>query len=177
MARLEQLDALGRHIAGQEEALLRSGDHEQLLAAIVAKTAQGRRPFRDRMKRALLVAAAVLATAFGLRLVLHREAQPLSFFVGSRELQGTVGSWISAPEAAAVPIRFSDGTRGWLSPGARGRVVSVSPFGAEIVVEAGRARFDVVPRPSGRWRVSTGPFIVHVTGTRFEVEWHPEQDA
>ena len=31
-------------------------------------------------------------------------------------------------------------------------------------------------RPHARWHVSAGPFAVHVIGTRFDVQWNPEQD-
>jgi hypothetical protein len=110
-------------------------------------------------------------------LFVRHVPEPLSFVVGPREEPGTVGSWMSAPESAAYPVRFSDGTRTSLLPMGRARVVNVTPHGANVVVESGSARFDVVPRPNSEWRVNTGPFAVHVTGTKFEVEWHPDRDT
>jgi TolA-binding protein len=117
----------------------------------------------------------VVLGALSLFLV-RRSPEPLSFFVGPGEERGAVGSWMSAHDASALPVRVSDGTRASLLPKGRARVVSVSPFGANVVVESGNARFDVVPHPNAEWRVNTGPFIVQVTGTRFEVEWHPDRD-
>ena len=52
----------------------------------------------------------------------------------------------------------------------------LSPHGADLVLEDGRASFAVVHRVLGRWQVNTGPFAVQVTGTRFDVEWHSETD-
>src|SRR5258705_2575499 len=39
--------------------------------------------------------------------------------------------------------------------------------------ERGRAELDIVPRSGKRWQVGAGPFLVQVTGTRFDVEWDP----
>jgi len=179
MTRLEQLEALGRHVARQEDALAPSPEeHDQLRAAIVdrALSPPSRSGFAAR-RWAMGIAAA--AAVLGAVSVVHlkRAPEPLSFFVGPREERGTVGSWMSAQEASPLPVRFSDGTRASLLPEGRARVVGVTPFGASVVVESGNARFDVVPRSNNEWRVNSGPFVVHVTGTRFEVEWHPDRDT
>jgi ferric-dicitrate binding protein FerR (iron transport regulator) len=179
VTRIEELEALGRHVAKQEEALgLSPAEHERLRAAVVERAFAARPHAGFRARRwAAGMAAAALALGVASLLFIERAPEPLSFFVGSREEPGTVGSWMSAPEASPFPVRFSDGTRASLLPMGRARVVNVSPFGANVVVESGRAQFDVVPRPNGEWRVNTGPFVVHVTGTRFEVEWHPDRDT
>jgi TolA-binding protein len=55
-------------------------------------------------------------------------------------------------------------------------VTAVSPYGADVVIEAGKAKMSVVPHSHNRWSVHAGPFVVHVTGTRFEVAWDPVKD-
>jgi TolA-binding protein len=118
--------------------------------------------------------AAIVISA--LTLLAVRSERRVAFVVGEHRAEGVVGGFIAAT-AAPLPVTFSDGTRVTLEPGARGRIVSTTSVGAELVVESGRAVVAVVPRPGNRWQVSTGPFVVHVTGTRFEVEWHPDRDA
>jgi hypothetical protein len=77
----------------------------------------------------------------------------------------------------SLPLRFSDGTRIDLGPGARARVLAVSRLGAEIVLESGQAHVDVVPEErwlgANAWRIDSGPFSVEVKGTRFELAWDP----
>lgn len=179
MTRIEDFEALGRHVAKQQEGFEPSlSEHERLRAAIVDRgfAPPAHAGFGTKKWAAGLAAAAVVLGVASLLLV-KRASAPLSFYVGPREEPGTVGSWMSAPEASPYPVRFSDGTRASLLPMGRARVVNVSPFGANVVVESGSARFDVVRRPNAEWRVNTGPFVVHVTGTRFDVEWHPDRDT
>jgi TolA-binding protein len=83
---------------------------------------------------------------------------------------------MSAPATDPLKLGFSDGTRVSLWPRARGRITRLSPNGADLVVEQGRASFAVVHQARSHWQVSTGPFVVQVTGTRFDVEWQPEED-
>ena len=72
------------------------------------------------------------------------------------------------------------GRRRWRSPTGRGssssgassaRVAARDARGAQVVVERGHARFDVVHRARTRWRVAAGPFEIAVTGTSFDVDW------
>jgi hypothetical protein len=52
----------------------------------------------------------------------------------------------------------------------------VSPSGADVVIESGRALVEVVPKDHASWLVQSGPFVVAVKGTRFEVGWNPRKD-
>jgi hypothetical protein len=45
-----------------------------------------------------------------------------------------------------------------------------------VIVEAGRAHFEVVHRHHTSWLVRTGPFAVRVTGTKFDTEYEPLTD-
>jgi ferric-dicitrate binding protein FerR (iron transport regulator) len=177
VAPMNKLFALGRHVARQEERFVDRGEHERLRAALVEHLAVTRAPRRVSSRFFLSLSVAALAVTVAAVLVVLRQPQrTLSFVVGKSGVAGTVGTFISAPDGSSVPVAFSDGTRVVLEPQARGRVVSVTAAGADLVVEAGRAKIAVVPRSGNHWEVSTGPFVVHVTGTRFDVEWHPDKD-
>jgi ferric-dicitrate binding protein FerR (iron transport regulator) len=89
---------------------------------------------------------------------------------------GKVGDFLPSPDDRSILVRFDEGTLAQLAPGTRGRVTAVSPHGADVVIEAGKAKLSVVPRPQNRWLVHAGPFVVHVTGTKFEVAWDPAKD-
>jgi ferric-dicitrate binding protein FerR (iron transport regulator) len=120
------------------------------------------------------VALAVLATAV---FSLVRGAAALEYSVGDEFRVAKVGDFISATGTDDLPLEFSDGTRVISRPGARLRVARLRGTGADIVLEEGRVSFDVVPRPGNEWRVTSGPFVALVTGTRFDVEWHAETDT
>jgi transmembrane sensor len=89
---------------------------------------------------------------------------------------GKVGDFLLSPDNRAIELRFLEGTTAVLEPRTRGRVTAVSPYGADVVIEAGKAKMTVVPRAHNRWSVHAGPFVVHVTGTRFDVAWDPVKD-
>jgi transmembrane sensor len=175
-----ELSALGRHVARREDALLAGVEPDEAarrrLAEYVARRASEPRPRRASPLRTPLIGLA-LAALLVLGIVSLDWLRPaLSFNVGKAAAPGKLMTWESAPPDAPLPLRFSDGTRVELEPGARARVVALGPVGADVVLESGRAHVDVVPvrgRLPGEsaWRVSTGPFAIEVKGTRFDVGW------
>jgi TolA-binding protein len=174
------LEALGRHVAERQDALsVPEGEHERLRTALVERFATKvvEKPHRIGARAAVALAAMVLGAVLGVVWLVRTEPEDLRFYVGRVAAPADVGRFLVAAPEEPLPVQFSDGTRVALWPGARGRVTAVSPRGADIVVEKGRASFEVVPGHNRRWRVSTGPFLVEVTGTRFDVDWHPEEDA
>ena len=86
------------------------------------------------------------------------------------------GAFIEAQGEAALPVRFSDGSQITLSPHARARLVELDADGAHLLLEGGHAQVAVVPRAHTRFRISAGPFVVRVKGTRFGVAWDAERD-
>jgi TolA-binding protein len=96
-----------------------------------------------------------------------------SFEVAGRP--GQIGQWVGAKERP-VALVFSDGSSVDVASGARARVASVEKQGAQVVLESGRAGFTIVHKPETRWSVAAGPFSVHVTGTRFDVEWSASEE-
>jgi TolA-binding protein len=175
------LERLGDHVAADQNHRLIVGRpdagrvRERLLASearLRAKRVQQPRLVR----RALAVAAAVAATV--LVLVWTREPKPLDFSVSAAGLRsaGDVGAWLNAARGEPVSLDFSDGSRITLEGKARARVTELSAAGAALVLESGQAALAIhsSPKRESRWRVNVGPFTVHVTGTRFDVDWDPE---
>ena len=175
--------ALGRHVRDREDAALphSEGDeaHRQRLAdAAATRLARARSRRRWRLGAALLAAATVLsATAAVLLARVDAFSAPLTFTLEEPIRPGVPQEWVSARAGAKARVRFSDGSSITLDSGARGRVVSLAPRGAEFVIEAGSAAVAVVPNAKADYRIRTGPFVVHVHGTRFTLEWDPVRDA
>jgi len=118
---------------------------------------------------AAAVAAAVLVWA---RL-------PISFQVdsdaGPAAVAGNAGDLIEATGVVPTAVRFSEGSSIVLERGGRLRVLSLESNGARVLVEKGAADVAITHRQRpGRWRFEAGPVTVDVTGTRFRVDWNPE---
>jgi len=98
-----------------------------------------------------------------------QRAPALSVDVQGHSL--VAGDWVSATESAGTPLTFSDGSTVLLQRGARARVSSVEPAGARLEITSGRAVVSVIHRAETDYRFSAGPYLVRVTGTRFELGW------
>jgi len=169
---MKSLGELGRRIADEQDRRSEQLDLDGIrarLGALLVKRAPRRRT-------ALVVSGVTLvAAAAGLALFLGRDARrALEFHVEGRKTEGAESAWISALNDEPLPIAFSDGSRVVLWDRARARVVRLAKTGADVAVEQGRAEIAIVPRDGNHWRVDLGPFVVQVTGTRFDVEWDPD---
>jgi hypothetical protein len=173
-----ELTQWGRRLARAQDRTLEPADSDRAIARLVAAARVGaaQRTSSARASRrafVALLAAAVLSAA--LLLLLRPRRASLTFSAGVD--RGEVGRWVAAPAAAALPVRFSDGSVLTLAPAGRARVASADTDGAEIVLERGALTCSIVHRDGTRWRVQVGPFSVAVTGTRFEVAWQPDTDT
>jgi len=175
------LRSLGEHVAQQQDAALEMAERSEATRRALAERAAARSQPRIRPWRRFtpaLAAAALLGGVAGVVVsagALFHEDE-LTFTVGDTARPGVLGAWEHAPRDGVLPIRFSDGTAVRLQPDARARVVRVSPRGADVVIESGRALVEVVPKEQASWLVQSGPFVVAVKGTRFEVGWNPRKD-
>ena len=174
---VKNLEALGEHVASRLDGMLGSDDDDSLRAKL-SERAASRRARAARTKPRVLVAvfglsAVAVAAAF---LVVPRGEPPLTFTVGTPGRPGVLGESVAAPGGSGTSLRFSEGSRVALDPLARATVARSTSSGAELVLETGRAHIDVVPRAENAWRVTTGPFVVAVTGTRFDLDWDPKAD-
>jgi ferric-dicitrate binding protein FerR (iron transport regulator) len=116
-----------------------------------------------------VAACAALAVAWGL----HHEAarSSLCFDVDGRpSSSGPIATENQIPRTVA----FSDGSTVVLRPSARLRVTATHADGASLLLERGPVDVSVRHRPASRWRLDAGPYVVEVTGTRFNVAWDPD---
>jgi hypothetical protein len=104
-----------------------------------------------------------LITPFGLTATVVETEEPV-----------TTGSWISATEDTGTVLAFSDGSEIVMEQNTEMRVHSLKSQGAHLLLERGNIDVSVAHKPITDWRFDAGPFHVHVTGTRFSVNWVPE---
>lgn len=88
-----------------------------------------------------------------------REPAPLS-------LAG--GAALSLPSPGVASL--DDGSRIEVFPGSRLAVLENSGRVVTLLLESGRARFEVTPGGPRRWGIECGVLSVEVVGTRFEIE-------
>ncbi|HEX3596734.1 MAG TPA: FecR domain-containing protein [Polyangiaceae bacterium] len=173
MDSLDGLESLGKRVAqSQEDGGATEAEHaflrERLLIALRAS--------RRRRIAIRALTGLVLGAAATIALLILRRATSGDIDFSVDGAPGKVGDFLPSPDNRSIEVRFTEGTSAVLAPKTRGRVTAVSPYGADVVIEAGKAKMSVVPRPQNRWLVHAGPFVVHVTGTKFQVAWDPAKD-
>ncbi len=162
---------LGREVAGDQERRSRQLDITALQAGLAHAVA--RLPRRRAVRRSgFALAACTSAAAAGLALVWYEQHPTPEFWVAGNLVSAHDRAWISAPPDSVVPIDFRDGSRVMLTNGAQARIAKVERNETKIELERGRAELDIVPRPGKHWQVDVGPYVIKVTGTRFDVEWN-----
>ncbi len=168
-----EFDRLGRELAAEQDRLREGGQarakaRAEFLEASAPRPAGHARWLWSAVALGFAVAALI---AFG-----PRRTPPLTAALESTGQALSAGAFIEAEGQVALPVRFSDGSRITLSPRARARLVELDGDGAHLLLEGGHAQVAVVPRAHTRFRISAGPFLVRVTGTRFGVAWDAERD-
>lgn len=158
---------LARHEDVDRSAEARS--RRQLLARVGAAKAP-----RPRWHYGFAASCAAVATAAVLFwTVPSSQQEPLRFWIEERT--GHVDEWVTARDAEQS-LRFSDGSSVVAAPHTTTRVMQVTSEGAHLTLERGHLDAHVVHRDASRWQVAAGPFVVHVTGTRFRVAWDPQTE-
>jgi ferric-dicitrate binding protein FerR (iron transport regulator) len=175
-------ERLGKHIARENEAFrARSLDRAAVRAQLAGRRARTAGARSRRWGMSVLAGSLAAAAAWALWV----RTPPQVRAPASRTLEARLehsqqplaaGAFVEAPDSDALGLRFSDGTRIEMMAGARARLVELDGNGAHVLLESGEARVDVIPVAHARWRISAGPFSVHVTGTRFDVQWVPQDD-
>jgi FecR protein len=87
------------------------------------------------------------------------------------------GAGFTAAGSDEGRVLFADGSAMTMSPGAAASVTGEAPARAAVTVAQGRVGFRVHHRADTRWQVAAGPFVVHVTGTAFTINWDPGRGA
>ena len=123
--------------------------------------------------RWLLLASAAASGAVGIWMW---QRLPISFQVGVAAAPGRLGDLVEAIAKEPTPLRFSEGSSLVLQQGSRMRVLSSEPKGARVLIENGAVDVAITHVQGGkaRWSFEAGPFRVLVTGTRFKMEFHPQ---
>lgn len=178
---MKNLDELFSQVADAQEPLVAATERRALVRRRLensslhaqARTSRLRAPSPRQWAFGVTV---LVGIAFGLGVGLTNRPKTLTAVVASTGTAFIKGGWVDAPEAAAVPIRFSDGTKVDVAPKAKLRLLELGERGAKLSLESGRARVEVAHGESRLWLLSAGPFLVHVTGTRFDFGWNPKDD-
>jgi hypothetical protein len=90
---------------------------------------------------------------------------------------GAQGYVSIAPSARTAHLVFDDGSDVALMPGSRGRVATTTATGAEVVLEQGRARVRVQPRPRAAWTIDAGPYAVRAAGAQLLLAWAADAET
>lgn len=143
-------------------------DQRLALRARVVEAATCARASRRRSPAWWLAAAAAPLTLVGALLIGDpTPAGRLTVEVDGRAAERGLEAGVEARRS----LQFSDGSRvQLLRPGAT-RVAEATADGATVELLEGRAEVQVMPRRKASWRFAAGPYVVHVVGTRFELEW------
>jgi FecR-like protein len=86
------------------------------------------------------------------------------------------GGYIAAA-AADASVHFSDHSDFGLEPGTRMRVSDLEVRGARVLLEGGTLHVRIHTQPRGKWTLDAGPYIVHVTGTEFDLAWRVDEQT
>lgn len=176
-----RLSELGEAIAREQDALLErhnvhSEVRERLALLDLPLQSSG---FRTRVlfaTGAALSMAVALVAWVGLRTP-HPATLPLTAHLGASEEPLALGHFVEAPAIGPLAMNFSDGSKIQIAEHGRARLVGLKPNGADVSLESGLLHVKVQHHEGSSWHISAGPFGVHVTGTRFDVRWSPEDDA
>ena len=172
---MNNLDELGQRMAGHQDRHL----VELNLAANPPSDALGehllRRSSELRRRRQVtsisVVAVLVVGGALmGLRL------WPKYDHGSFATVRAQAGQRVAA-SALDLAVAFDDGSRVVLSSGASLRTDMVGPSSATLELERGRAAVRVIHTHATHWTVHAGAYSVQVTGTRFHLDWRPENGA
>jgi ferric-dicitrate binding protein FerR (iron transport regulator) len=130
---------------------------------------EGRRRRARWFVLASATAAAAVVLATRTLFPAAHPVRPLTFEVADGILEE--GGYVRGDDQRGGQLRFSDGTRVRLAPGAKMSVATLGVRGARLRVQDGQAHFEVMHLPQAAWTVDAGPYVVEVTGTVFDVRW------
>ena len=85
------------------------------------------------------------------------------------------GMYLAAPVDQTLSLEVHEGGDLELSPGARGRVASVTERDVNLVLEGGELAAAVLPEQPTEWTVEAGPMSVEADRAVFRMEWDPDR--
>jgi TolA-binding protein len=159
---IDRFSRLAREASGSELTAGEQAGLQRLERTLARKSVQRR---RVRVARWLAVAAAALGVV---AVMFLRRERVLTFEVTHARVSGE-GYIVS--EASDATVRFSDQSELGMESGTRLRVDRLEVRGARMMLEGGLVHAHIRPRPEATWSIDAGPYVVHVTGTEFDLAW------
>jgi ferric-dicitrate binding protein FerR (iron transport regulator) len=150
--------------------------HEQGKQRLLTALRQGK-PSKLRQHRRLLAAAGAVALLSGAGAYTWKQRANVRL---GYEVSGGLLSdsgYVRSNGSSGARLSFTDGTRIDLQDGARARIAAVDAHGARLAIENGHAALSVAHLPGAAWYVDAGPFVIQITGTRFNVDWSSYDDT
>ena len=125
----------------------------------------------------LPVALAAILGGVALKRALHGATDvehAITFQVVSAKVAD--GGYISSDSPQAA-VRFSDQSDLGLAVGTRMRISHLEVRGAHVMLEGGALHVRIRPQPRASWTLNAGPYVVHVTGTEFDLAWRGDEQT
>jgi len=124
-----------------------------------------------RRKPVLVTSLAVAAAAALLAIVWFPglDDAPLAYAVEGESRP--TGEFLSTRPDESMTLQFSEGSRVELEPETTARVEQLTRRGARLSLEHGVAEVSVHHDDDTDWQIQSGPYVVHVVGTRFRISW------
>ena len=100
--------------------------------------------------------------------------RPLTYDVANAAV--SEGGYV-ATAAVEAYLRFSDRSEIEVAPATSVRVSSLEVHGARVMLEGGLLHVRIRPERRTSWTLDAGPYVVHVTGTEFNLAWRVEEQV
>ncbi len=126
-------------------------------------------PWQKHRPRIIIAGAVAAALTVAFLVLLEGNEPQLEAYHGKQKI--AEGSWISSDVGKPLSLSFTDGSRVSLAQMGSARIQELNPSGAHIIVERGSIDAAIKHARQTNWDFSTGPYRIHVTGTRFQVSW------
>ena len=130
--------------------------------------------FGKRPTRALKIAAIAAIAAAALLFAVLRRDRALTYEVANAAV--SEGGYV-ATAAAGASLRFSDRSELEVAPATRVRVAGLEVHGARVMLEGGTLHVRIRHQPHTAWTLEAGPYVVHVTGTEFDLAWRVDEQV
>jgi hypothetical protein len=178
---IDPLSKLGPKIVKEQNAYLR-GMHLSELELLRGSA----RPKRFLVRQWFFVAGCFLvgvvvltALVVGWKKTFARltyQIQPRGNALGassSATSEGKIGRWVAARDGQTSVIAFSDGSKLWLSSGARLRVMDLGRSHADLALEQGATQVRVEGTRLTEYHLWVGPFELTLPKGSAQVTWDP----
>lgn len=176
MGRAGSLKLAGRRVAAAiEQSLAAAPAVSETCRLEGLRQLREERRTRRRMRTRRGALALLLAACLGVALLVITRPRDLSFTIDG--VPAEAGRWVAAPADGEVRLAFSDGSTLALQPAGRARIAALRETGADVALEDGTLSVRVVHRERTSWRISAGPFDVHVIGTSFDASWSSAEES